>query len=64
LPKPLVDKLYGEIMRALEAPDVRKRFLTQSAEVIGSSPAQFRKLIESEITTWRDVAKAGGIKPE
>ncbi|HEV7393577.1 MAG TPA: tripartite tricarboxylate transporter substrate binding protein [Burkholderiales bacterium] len=64
LPKPLVDKLYGEIMRALEAPDVRKRFSTQSAEVIGSSPAQFRKLIESEITTWRDVAKAGGIKPE
>jgi tripartite-type tricarboxylate transporter receptor subunit TctC len=64
LPKPLVDKLYGEIMRALDAPDVRKRFSTQSAEVIGSSPAQFRKLIESEITMWRDVAKAGGIKPE
>jgi tripartite-type tricarboxylate transporter receptor subunit TctC len=64
LPKPLLDKLHAEIMRVLEAPDVRKRFSTQSAEVIGSSPAEFRNLIESEITTWRNVAKAGGIKPE
>ena len=64
LPKPLVDRLHGEIIRALEAPDVRKRFSTQSAEVIGSSPAEFRKLIAGEIATWRAVANTGGIKAE
>jgi tripartite-type tricarboxylate transporter receptor subunit TctC len=63
-PKPIVDRLHGEILKALDAPDVRKRFSSQSAEVIGSSPAQFRTLIGSELATWRAVARAGGIKAE
>lgn len=64
LPKALVEKLHREIVSALQAPDVAKRFSTQSAEVRGSRPEEFSRLIQTEIATWRAVAKAGGIKAE
>ena len=63
-PNPIVDKLHGEIVAGINAPDVAKRFSSQSAEAVGSSPQAFAKLIRSEIATWRAVAKAGNIKAE
>ena len=63
-PKALIDKLHTEIVAAIKAPDVAKRFSSQSAEPIGSSPQEFAKLIRSEIATWRAVAKAGNIKAD
>jgi tripartite-type tricarboxylate transporter receptor subunit TctC len=63
-PKALIDRVHNEIIKALQAPDVAKRFSSQSAAVIGSSPQQFGKLIQSEIATGRAVAKAGNIKAE
>ncbi|HYC47307.1 MAG TPA: tripartite tricarboxylate transporter substrate binding protein [Burkholderiales bacterium] len=62
--KPLVDRLHTDIVAAIKAPDVAKRFSSQSAEAVGSSPPAFAKLIRSEIATWRAVAKAGNIKAD
>ena len=63
-PKPLIDRLHAEIVQAIKTPDVAKRFSSQSAEVVGSSPQEFGKLIRTEIATWRAVAKAGNIKAD
>ena len=63
-PKPLIDRINHEIVQAIKSPDVQKRFTSASADVIGSSPQEFQKVISSEIRTWRAVAKAGGIKAE
>ena len=63
-PKPLIDRLNNEIVQAIKAPDVAKRMASQSAEVVGSTPQEFGRMIRSEIATWRAVAKAGNIKAE
>jgi tripartite-type tricarboxylate transporter receptor subunit TctC len=59
-PKPIVDKLNAEMVKALNAPDVKQR-LTElgSAEVYGS-PEQFGAFIKAEIAKWAKVVKASG----
>ncbi|MCE9639054.1 MAG: tripartite tricarboxylate transporter substrate binding protein [Betaproteobacteria bacterium] len=64
VPRPLVEKLAGEISKVLALPDVKERLATQFAEPVGSTPAAFGKLVTAEIATWTAVAKAGGIKAE
>ena len=64
VPRPLVEKLAGEISKVLALPEVKDRLATQFAEPVGSTPAAFGKLVIGEIATWTAVAKAGGIKAE
>ena len=64
VPRPVVEKLAGEISKVLALPEVKERLATQFAEPVGSTPAAFGKLVIGEIATWTAVAKAGGIKAE
>ena len=55
-PAPVLQKLHREIARILALPDVRARLQAVAAEPVGSSPAEFRRYIESEIRKWQRVA--------
>jgi tripartite-type tricarboxylate transporter receptor subunit TctC len=48
-------------VRILAQPDVRERFVSQAAEVVGSSPDEFRAYIRSEIERWGVVAKKANV---
>ena len=61
-PRAIVDQLNGAIVRAVNAPDLRARFLDQGAEPVGNSPEQYTAFIEREIAKWAKVIKATGIK--
>jgi tripartite-type tricarboxylate transporter receptor subunit TctC len=61
-PKPLVDRLNGDIVRALKEPDTVKLFREQGVDVIGSTPAAFSQLLQSEVPKWTKVIKDAGIK--
>ncbi len=63
-PKPLVAHIHTDIVRALQAPDVRERFSAQGLDVVGSTPDEFAAHIKAEIARWGKVVKAAGIKPE
>lgn len=63
-PKPIVDKLYGEIRRILRDPANQDRFATLGLEIIASSPQEFRASIASEIQRWAKVVKEANIKAE
>jgi tripartite-type tricarboxylate transporter receptor subunit TctC len=60
-PPAIVAKLHRELVRILALPDVRERFRALAAEPVGSSPAEFRAYIRSEIDRWTTVAKAAGM---
>ena len=64
LPAEVVTKIHAETVKALAVPLVRERFLAQGAELVGSSPEEFSKLIRSELRRWAEVVKATGITPE
>jgi tripartite-type tricarboxylate transporter receptor subunit TctC len=63
-PRAIVDQLNGAIVRAVNTPDLRARFLDQGAEPVGNSPEQYTAFIEREIAKWAKVIKAAGIKAQ
>ena len=60
-PRPIIDRLNAEIVRALHAPDVRKLLLTQGLEVRTSTPQEFGDYIKSEYGKWGKVIRTAGI---
>lgn len=61
-PRPIVDKLYQSITKALATPEVKARLESQGAVPVGSSPDDFAKFIASESAKWAKVVKASGAK--
>jgi tripartite-type tricarboxylate transporter receptor subunit TctC len=43
---------------------IRTRFTNEGAEVVGSTPKEFGRFVSDEISKWRKVVKAAGIKAE
>ena len=63
-PKPIIARLHGELVKALAAEDVKKRFLDLGTDPIGSDPAQLAAYIRSEIPKWTKVIRAAGMKTD
>jgi len=60
-PRPIIDRLNAEIVRALHAPDVKQLLLTQGLEVRTSTPQEFGAYIKSEFEKWGQVIRTAGI---
>ena len=52
-PRAVVQKLNVEIVTALANPDLRKRFGDMGLEVKHSTPEEFGKFLQSEMTRWK-----------
>ena len=63
-PKPIVDKLYDAIQKALKAPDLVAEFGREGASVVQMTPAEFTAFIKEEIDKWGRVVKEGGIQAQ
>jgi tripartite-type tricarboxylate transporter receptor subunit TctC len=63
-PPAIVKKLEAELMRITGLPDVRARLKQLGIEPIGSSSAEFARVLAADIARWGDVARAGHIKIE
>jgi tripartite-type tricarboxylate transporter receptor subunit TctC len=63
-PRPIVDRLHAEIVKAVKAPEVSQRLAAEGAEVIGSTPEEFAAHIKAELARMREAIRAGGIRME
>jgi tripartite-type tricarboxylate transporter receptor subunit TctC len=63
-PKPIVDRLNAEILKALQHPDVKAKLAAQGAEPLGSTPAEYAAYVKKEIARWGSVVKASGVTIE
>lgn len=61
-PMDIVNRLQQETAKALGAPALKERLLSQGAIPSGMSPADFTKLIAAETKKWAEVVKASGAK--
>jgi len=61
-PREVVVLLNGLIRKALEEPDVKKRFAQLALDISPSSPEAFRKMIEGDVARWRDVVRQANIR--
>lgn len=60
LPKDITARLNLEINKALRTPELQKKLSDQGADVAGSTPEKFGKLIHDEIARWGKVVKESG----
>ena len=63
-PPAIVAKLESEFMKIARTPDVVARLKQLGLEPVGSSTADFTKLLASDIARWGEVARAANIKIE
>jgi len=63
-PRPIIERLHGTIVKALQQPDVAQRLAAEGAEVIGSTPEEFGAHIKAELARVAEVVRAAGIKIE
>jgi tripartite-type tricarboxylate transporter receptor subunit TctC len=64
IPAAVSARLHADIVKTLQDPVVRTRFTNEGAEVVGSAPKEFGRFVSDEISKWRKVVKAAGIKAE
>lgn len=63
-PRPIVQRLHDETVKALAQPDTKERLATLGAEGVGNSPDEFRAFVKAEIAKWARVVKQAGLKVE
>ena len=61
-PRPVVDRLYDEFAKALNAPDVREKMINLGAEPVGSRPEEFAAYVKAEAAKYAKLVKASGAK--
>lgn len=64
MPKPVVDKLNGALVKVLNDPAIRKDLVERGADPVGNTPEQHAAFIKAEIEKWQRVAGQAGIRPE
>jgi len=57
-PAAVIDKVYRDTAKALEAADLKKRFDDLGMAPVGNAPADFAKAIREESARWAKVIKA------
>jgi tripartite-type tricarboxylate transporter receptor subunit TctC len=64
MPRPIVERVNGALVKALNDPAVKDNLAKQGADVAASSPEQHDKFNRNEIAKWIKVAKEAGIEAE
>jgi tripartite-type tricarboxylate transporter receptor subunit TctC len=65
LPAPILERLYGEIAKIMKDPAVREKLNNLGFELMPQMPpAEFGKLIQSELAKWVPIVKATGAKAD
>lgn len=61
-PRDLVARLNGDIVKALNSPEVSKRLAAEGSEVVGGTPEEAAAVVNRQIDQWVDVVRRTGIK--
>jgi tripartite-type tricarboxylate transporter receptor subunit TctC len=60
-PKPIIDKLYGEIARMVALPEVKQRLAAIGYTPVANTPDEFAVEIRSEVARWAKVIRDANI---
>ena len=61
-PKDIVDRVGGEVAKAMKDEALRKRLAEQAVVPVGATPADTAKFLQSEIEKWEKVITTAGVK--
>ena len=61
-PRPIINRLYDEMVVQFKSPELRERFAALGSEVVLNPPDQFAVQLKSEIDAMTKVAREAGVK--
>jgi tripartite-type tricarboxylate transporter receptor subunit TctC len=61
-PPEIKERMYREIVKAMNEPDLKRIWAEQGADAGGMPPVEMEKLVKSEIAKWAKVVKDAGAK--
>jgi len=64
LPEAVLKRLNAELVKALQASDVRAKLETAGMPVLGSGADEFAKMLRDDIEAYRRIVHGAGLKPE
>jgi tripartite-type tricarboxylate transporter receptor subunit TctC len=62
-PRPIIDVLHRELVKAYNAPEIRAQVEATGSYVAADTPEEFAAFIRAEVAKWGKVGRAAGIKP-
>jgi tripartite-type tricarboxylate transporter receptor subunit TctC len=60
-PAPVIRAINAAVLKAIAMPDTRERLVAQGYDVLGGSPEEFARLIQSDVKTYSRVIKEARI---
>jgi tripartite-type tricarboxylate transporter receptor subunit TctC len=60
-PRPIIDRLSGELIKMVRNREVREGLLAQGSDPVGSTPEEFGRHLRNEIDKWAKVVQASGL---
>jgi tripartite-type tricarboxylate transporter receptor subunit TctC len=60
VPPEIVKRFNAEIVRIINAPDVRQKLLDMGAEPAPNTPEEFAAMVKAEVAKWSDVVRKSG----
>ena len=59
---PALAKLQGAFVKALHAPAVQQKLSDMGYQVVGNTPAQFRKIVQDSSQRYGELLSTGAVK--
>jgi tripartite-type tricarboxylate transporter receptor subunit TctC len=63
LPQPLLGRLNGDMVKAIQTPELRARAAEEGFEIVGNSPKEFSATLRKQYELIGRIAKAANIRP-
>lgn len=61
-PKPIVDRIYQAVNKALASPELSKKFGEEGFDIVAVPPDKFEKAFKQEVIYWQKFAKDNNLK--
>ena len=62
VPKDVLGKLHGDLVKVMKQPDVQQRFAAEGGDATPNTPEQFAAFIRNEIAKWGKAVRESGAK--
>ncbi|MGZ5142128.1 MAG: Bug family tripartite tricarboxylate transporter substrate binding protein [Burkholderiales bacterium] len=62
VPKDVLTKIHGDLVKVLKMPDVQQRFQSEGGDTTSNTPEQFAAFIKTEIAKWGKAVRESGAK--
>ena len=64
MPKAIVDRLHGEIVKVVKSPEFEKVLTNEGATAVGNTPAEFDAIIRADLAKWAKIVKENNIRAQ